>query len=86
MNLSPFVRHGVSASTKNRYSPVMDDEQELPRVLVVDDEEAVRTFVERVLSDAGYEVVVAADGSETLRLVEQQRRFDLFVLDVRCRR
>src|SRR5206468_2587192 len=28
------------------------------------------------------EVILAADGAETLRLVEQERRFDLFVLDV----
>jgi two-component system, cell cycle sensor histidine kinase and response regulator CckA len=53
-----------------------------PRVLVVDDEISVRTFAERALSDAGYEVVVASDGPDALRIVEAQRRFDVFVLDV----
>ena len=55
---------------------------QMPRILVVDDEESVRTFAERVLRDAGYEVVIASDGPEALRLVEQQRPFDLFVIDL----
>jgi CheY-like chemotaxis protein len=52
------------------------------RVLVVDDEETVRTFAGHVLSEAGYDVVTASDGPQALRLVEQQRPFDLFLLDV----
>ena len=53
------------------------------RVLVVDDEESIRRFAERTLVGAGYEVVLASDGPEALRLVEAQRRpFDLFVVDV----
>ena len=52
------------------------------RLLVVDDEEAVRDFAERVLREAGYDVVVASDGSEALRLVAQQPPFDAFVIDV----
>lgn len=51
-------------------------------MLVVDDEESNRTFVERVLRDAGYEVLSAADGGEALRLVEDQPSFDLFLLDL----
>ncbi len=53
-----------------------------PRVLVVDDEESVRRFAERVLRDGGYEVAGAADGPEALRLVEQQAPFNLFVIDL----
>ena len=53
------------------------------RVLVVDDERSVLTFVARVLRGAGYDVVVATDGPEALRLVEAQPRpFDVFVVDV----
>ena len=52
-------------------------------VLVVDDEASVRGFAERALRGAGYEVVVASDGPEALRLVEAQcRPFDLFMVDV----
>lgn len=52
------------------------------RVLVVDDDEGIRQFAERVLVSGGYEVVTACDGPDALRLVAAQPRFDLFVIDV----
>jgi two-component system cell cycle sensor histidine kinase/response regulator CckA len=52
------------------------------RVLIVDDEESVRTFVERVLVDAGYEVALAANGPEAIRIGSQQGPFELFVIDL----
>jgi CheY-like chemotaxis protein len=42
-------------------------------VLVVDDEAVVRAFVARALTMAGFEVAVAADGREALRLVAEGR-------------
>jgi two-component system cell cycle sensor histidine kinase/response regulator CckA len=56
-------------------------EHAIVRVLVVDDDPDILTFVELVLRNAGYDVVVAAGGLEALRLVEAQRRFDVFVID-----
>jgi response regulator RpfG family c-di-GMP phosphodiesterase len=54
--------------------------QDRLRVLVVDDEESIRTFAGRILRDAGYEVAVASDGPEALRLVDAAPRpFDLFM-------
>ena len=53
-----------------------------PRVLIVDDEESIRTFAERVLHLAGYETAVAADGPEALRIAEAQAPFDLLLADV----
>jgi len=53
-----------------------------PRVLVVDDEISILTFAQRALSDAGYDVVVASDGPEALRILEAERPFDVFVVDV----
>jgi len=51
------------------------------RVLVVDDEPAVRASLERALVAGGYAVTLAGDGEEALdRLVAG--RFDLVVLDV----
>ena len=52
------------------------------RVLIVDDEESVRTLAKRVLHGAGYETVVAADGPEALRIAEGQPPFDLLLADV----
>jgi two-component system, OmpR family, response regulator MprA len=53
------------------------------RVLVVDDEPAVREALERALKLAGYEVELAADGEEALvRLGLEPGAADLVVLDV----
>jgi CheY-like chemotaxis protein len=57
-------------------------EQPLPRVLVVDDEAAILKLAARALEPVGYEVVVASDGWDALRVVDAQRPFDLFVIDV----
>ena len=51
------------------------------RVLVVDDEVALRKFVTSVLGAAGYEVVAATDGEQALAVAEDQS-FDLVVLDL----
>jgi CheY-like chemotaxis protein len=59
------------------------DRKSAQRLLVVDDEEFVRKFAERVLRDAGYDVVVAAGAAEALALLDERGPFDLFVLDVR---
>ncbi len=40
-------------------------------ILVVDDEEPVRTVARRVLSDAGFNVLTAADGDESLDIFRQ---------------
>ena len=40
--------------------------EEQVRVLVVDDEEAVRDLLQRILEGAGYQVTTAADGKEAL--------------------
>ncbi len=51
------------------------------RVLVVDDEESIRTLVEYNLRQAGYDVLVAEDGQTALSIVSQ-RGVDLLVLDL----
>jgi DNA-binding response OmpR family regulator len=51
------------------------------RILVVDDEQSIRTIVEYALRDAGFEVVTAGRGDEALRLIERDP-VDLVVLDV----
>lgn len=54
-----------------------------PRVLVVDDEAAVRMFVDRVLRDAGYVVVTANGGEQGLQIIRDSGEFDLILTDVR---
>jgi two-component system cell cycle sensor histidine kinase/response regulator CckA len=60
----------------------MKSDETAPRLLVVDDEASVREFTARALQTAGYDVVVAANGSQALELVERRGPFDGFVVDV----
>src|SRR5687768_11715135 len=48
---------------------------------MVDDEPAVRAIVGRILMDAGYDVVPAADGAEALALYEHRGPFAMVLLD-----
>jgi two-component system cell cycle sensor histidine kinase/response regulator CckA len=53
------------------------------RVLLVEDEDVVRSFAARALSRQGYEVLEAGTGMEALELMQrEQRRVDLVVSDV----
>ena len=51
------------------------------RVLAVDDEAPVREAFQATLEAKGYEVVLATDGREALRLVRRDH-FDLIFLDI----
>jgi len=56
----------------------------MPRILIAEDEEALRAFVARGLTEAGHEVVAVADGAEALeRLTVAEGRFDLLLADIR---
>ena len=58
--VDPSVRCRLKAVPKRRL-----------RILIVDDEESVRRFVERVLSEAGYDTATASDGAEALEMAEK---------------
>jgi len=53
-----------------------------PTVLIVDDEEPVRRFVERVLQDAGYQTATAPGGAEALEVADRLGSFELLVTDM----
>jgi two-component system cell cycle sensor histidine kinase/response regulator CckA len=50
--------------------------------LVVDDEDLVRKFVERVMREAGYQTATASDGPEALEVAASLEQFDILVTDV----
>ena len=52
------------------------------RVLLVEDETAVRELVERILGRAGFDVTSAPDALAALRIAAEPGRFDLLVSDV----
>jgi excisionase family DNA binding protein len=61
--------------------PVTLDTPAPRRVLVVDDEPSVREAFGAALQAEGYEVVLAADGREALRIIRREH-FDLIFLDI----
>jgi two-component system NtrC family sensor kinase len=53
------------------------------RVLVADDEDALRTALDRFLSAAGHSVVTVGSGSEAIWRAEGDEQFDVVLLDLR---
>ena len=53
----------------------------MKRILVVDDEAGIREVLDEILRDEGYEVLVAGDGLEALKILEEHP-IDLVLLDV----
>jgi len=54
-------------------------------ILVVDDEDALRTVLSTELSSAGYKVGTATDGDEAITEVQNQK-YDLILLDIKMQR
>src|SRR5947209_8449280 len=51
-------------------------------VLVIDDDDSIREFVELVLQDEGYDVITATDGADALQIIAL-RQPSLILLDMR---
>jgi len=59
----------------------MSDAQQNKKILIVDDEPAVVSYLEMLLRDSGYETLSAADGREAIELVRREKP-DLVTLDI----
>ena len=55
---------------------------EKSRVLVVDDEDALRMVLSAELSSSGYDVTTSSDGDEAITQI-QNKKFDLVLLDIK---
>ena len=76
--LLPLVAGPVSEpGTMTRPARILGTE----RILLVEDEEIVRTLVHAILVGKGYELLVASNGDEALRL-SQTESFDLLLTDM----
>ena len=54
-----------------------------PRILVVDDDHAMRRILQELLEDEGYEVDSATDGLDALEKLDQQRIvYDVILQDL----
>ena len=56
----------------------------MPRILLAEDEEALRSLIERALKQDGHEVVATADGAAALdALTAAAGEFDLLLTDIK---
>jgi len=72
----PYTRGEVLAKVREGL-----ERRQQKRVLVVDDEPGIRSSLGKILTIAGYEVILARDGSEATRLW-RERGADLVILDL----
>jgi CheY-like chemotaxis protein len=69
-------------STKPEAQPVDPAPRGRETVLLVEDEEMVRTLVRQVLTWHGYHVLEARTGEEALKIIERNDQLDLLLTDV----
>jgi two-component system, NtrC family, response regulator PilR len=72
----------VTATKPTAPESVIPEEGGKPRILIVDDEPSMREMLRIVLRRDGYDVVVAANGTEAIRILEKER-VDLLLSDIR---
>lgn len=60
--------------------------QNLPLILVIEDDEALQTVVEGALTDGGFEVAIAPSGEEAVTLLKGQKgKYRALVTDISLR-
>jgi two-component system, cell cycle response regulator CpdR len=63
--------------------PLAKDGKAMPRVLIADDEDSMRTLVARAVAMDGHDTVTAEDGAEALEILIRERgAFDLLLTDI----
>ena len=55
----------------------------MARLLIAEDDEAVRAFVSRALMIDGHDVVTAEDGANALDILAEDSKFDLLLSDIK---
>ncbi len=52
------------------------------KVLVIDDEAGIREMISKMLSDEKYEVFVASNGNEGMKIIKEELDIDLVITDI----
>ncbi len=71
------------APVETPQKPLPPTAEEGGKLLIVDDESAVRTILRRMLESAGFEVESASNGHQALAIYSRTPDFDVVVLDLR---
>ena len=73
---------GSVSSNPTLPEPAVSAPREARTVLVVDDDETVRTVTRRILEHAGFSVLLAPDGAEGVRIYAETDGIDVVLLDM----
>jgi two-component system, cell cycle sensor histidine kinase and response regulator CckA len=76
------TRAAVALITSIRSSVFRHGDPRPISILVVDDDELVRGYVDRVLRHAGYHTAMATDANEAIRMAWTDGPFDLLLTDL----
>jgi CheY-like chemotaxis protein len=64
--------------------PACTEADPVARILLAEDEEALRSFVTRALNQDGHDVVAVCNGAEALDAITREKaKFDLLLTDIR---
>ena len=71
-----------SEPSEKKIRPIIPIALQKANILLVEDEDAVRTFSARVLKNKGFNVVEASNAQEALTILEKESSFDLLLTDM----
>lgn len=54
----------------------------MTRILVLEDQESIRSFIKINLARAGFHVIETSTGEEALKIIEEEKNIDVAVLDI----
>jgi len=77
-----FPRFAGSISNEEHPEEFEIDRGAGERVLIIDDEPAIRMVIAEVLTDSGYRVIEAENGPSGLKILQASGRIDLLITDV----
>lgn len=84
-----FLPEAIETEIEQDHTVIVEDDPNkdltgMARILLVEDEDAVRTFGSRALVNKGYEVIGAESGEAALAVMDQQtnKHIDLMITDV----
>jgi two-component system, cell cycle sensor histidine kinase and response regulator CckA len=78
----PTRDSAVLTFVQSYVKPMKSTPRKPSNVLFVDDEEAVRLFVARVVQEAGYQTTTASDGPEAIEAASKLQSIDLLITDL----